>query len=237
MSYGPISLPVYGGVAMQYVLTFVGGVIIGVAVTLLAMAAGMFEPSGAVDPAFGTFMPAEPSVVLLGNHDRMRLTADFGYSDSRGKIWTAPKDYVSNGASIPQPLWSIVGSRTSGPWSYAAILHDWHCEKMIEPSDEVHRMFYEACRANGTPERKAKMLYAAVYHFGPSWKHKTLTSAMKSTSPDGSDEVINVGHKVVSETTATAIPTEEEMSRLIRVEAENPALEEIESMEIRVSRD
>jgi hypothetical protein len=34
----------------------------------------------------------------------------------------------------------------------------------------VHRMFYEASRLSGVGELHAKVMYLAVYHFGPRWK-------------------------------------------------------------------
>ena len=30
-------------------------------------------------------------------------------------------------------------------------------------------MYYEACRCGGVGKIKAKLMYAAVYHFGPRW--------------------------------------------------------------------
>ena len=35
---------------------------------------------------------------------------------------------------------------------------------------QVHRMFYEACRCGRTNVVQAKIMYYAVYHFGPRWR-------------------------------------------------------------------
>jgi Protein of unknown function (DUF1353) len=51
----------------------------------------------------------------------------------------------------------------------ASVVHDVACDTRDHPWQDVHRMFYEACRAGGVGEQKAKLVYAAVYHFGPKW--------------------------------------------------------------------
>lgn len=44
-------------------------------------------------------------------------------------------------------------------------------------SEQVHVAFYWAMRASGVPVVKAKIRFAAVYHFGPQW------AAAASTDP------------------------------------------------------
>lgn len=100
---------------------------------------------------------------------KMRLLDDFSYVDAKGTTWAAPKDSVVDGASIPQILWSVVGSPYTGEYRNASVVHDVACVKRDKPWQDVHRMFYEACRAGGVGEQKAKLMYSAVYHFGPKW--------------------------------------------------------------------
>jgi len=40
----------------------------------------------------------------------MKLLEDFWYDDPKGRHWLAPMGSIINGASIPQALWSTVGS-------------------------------------------------------------------------------------------------------------------------------
>ena len=75
-----------------------------------------------------------------------------------------------DGASIPQTFWAIVGGPFEGKYRFASIVHDRYCRAHGGHTwQEVHRMFYEACVAGGTDETLAKVMFAAVYHFGPRW--------------------------------------------------------------------
>jgi hypothetical protein len=47
--------------------------------------------------------------VRLISKGKIELLNDFRYRDSKNDIWKAPKGYVSDGASIPQVFWSVVG--------------------------------------------------------------------------------------------------------------------------------
>lgn len=137
---------------------------------------------------------------------KMQLLENFGYVDTKGVRWPAPKGSIIDGASIPQVLWSIVGSPYTGEYRDASVVHDVACVKRDRPWQDVHRMFYEACRAGGVGEQKAKLMYAAVYHFGPKWAPGGTSMFMLRT-----------------------MPVEEEFAQLKTfVESGNPSLEEIE---------
>lgn len=100
----------------------------------------------------------------------MTLREDFAYVDPTGKRWLAPAGTVVDGASIPRLFWTVIGSPFSGRYRNASVVHDIECDEMREPWQDVHRMFYEACRAGGVEEAQAKVMYYAVYHFGPRWE-------------------------------------------------------------------
>jgi hypothetical protein len=100
---------------------------------------------------------------------KMRLLEDFIYTDPVGKQWNAPKDSIIDGASIPRLLWSFVGGPFEGEYRDASIVHDVACDQMTEPWQHVHLMFYDACRCRGVGEKKAKILFGAVWKFGPHW--------------------------------------------------------------------
>lgn len=46
------------------------------------------------------------------------------YTDSAGRVWTAPAGMQTDLASIPQSLWTAVGSPATGLYRLAAIFHD-----------------------------------------------------------------------------------------------------------------
>jgi hypothetical protein len=99
----------------------------------------------------------------------MRLNRDFAYIDSNGKRWTATAGSIVNGASIPRAFWTLIGAPFSGAYRNASVVHDVYCENRRESWRDVHRMFYHACRAGGVSMPQAKVMYYAVYHFGPRW--------------------------------------------------------------------
>lgn len=100
----------------------------------------------------------------------MTLTAPFAYIDRADIRWEAPAGSVVNGASIPWPFWSVIGSPFTGRFRKASVVHDVACVDRTRPWKQVHRMFYEACRCSRTNVVQAKTMYYAVYHFGPRWR-------------------------------------------------------------------
>ena len=100
---------------------------------------------------------------------RMELLQDFGFVDALERKWVVPKGWVVDGASIPQPLWAFVGGPFSGKYRDASVIHDYFCDVRRRPWDEVHQLFYDAMRVSGVSPLKAKLMYLAVYRFGPRW--------------------------------------------------------------------
>jgi hypothetical protein len=99
----------------------------------------------------------------------MHLLDDFGYVDPGGNTWTALKPHKIDGASIPQVFWSFIGGPFEGKYRNASVVHDFECDVQKRPWRAVHRMFYNASRCGGVEATKAKVMFAAVYHFGPRW--------------------------------------------------------------------
>lgn len=97
-----------------------------------------------------------------GNDRDMSLIEEFCYVDPNGKKWTAPKGSIINGASIPQPLWSIVGSPYTGDYRRASIVHDVACNDPTVQRKDADIMFYHACLAGGCSFLEAELLYAGV---------------------------------------------------------------------------
>jgi hypothetical protein len=99
------------------------------------------------------------------------------FVDSRPTKWLAPKNTLTDGASIPSLFLTAVGNPRSKEFINAATIHDAYCgignESLSQYHSDtwqnVHRMFYDALRVSGTPSAKAKIMYAAVYLGGPRW--------------------------------------------------------------------
>lgn len=100
---------------------------------------------------------------------RFTLAQPFGYIDPSGTRWQAEKGLVTDGASIPWPLWSIVGAPFTGPYRRAAVIHDFYCDRKYRAWEKVHRVFYDAMITGGVDPLKAKLMYYAVWRFGPRW--------------------------------------------------------------------
>ena len=92
----------------------------------------------------------------------MKLLEEFKYTDPNGREWVAPKGSVVDGASIPRPLWTAVGSPYTGDYRRASILHDVACHDPSISRKDADRMFYYACRAGGCSKAQSALLYAGV---------------------------------------------------------------------------
>lgn len=103
-----------------------------------------------------------------GNHT-YKLLSDFTFIDPNGRVWTAPKGAIVNGASIPGDFWGIIGSPWAGRYPEASVIHDHFCQTKSRHWKDVHRVFYEAMIANKVKAIKAKLMYYAVYRYGPRW--------------------------------------------------------------------
>jgi hypothetical protein len=99
----------------------------------------------------------------------MVLLVNFVYIDPKGQLWGAPAGSKTDGASIPQAFWSIIGGPFEGKYREAAVIHDVACDQRSRSWKDVHYAFYTAMRCSGVDEMKAKIMYYAVYNFGPRW--------------------------------------------------------------------
>lgn len=91
--------------------------------------------------------------------DELRVTID-------GKLYVVPKDFKTNLASVPRPLWSFIAPQYSA-FIAPAILHDflYHCPHHLDRkiADEV---FYAALITEGVTAITATKFYTAVRLFG-----------------------------------------------------------------------
>lgn len=138
---------------------------------------------------------------------KMRLLEDFGYYDDRGLRWDAPKGSIVDGASIPRIAWTPVGGPFEGLYRYASVIHDVACDQKDRPWQAVHEVFYSAMLAAGEDPLRAKVMYGAVYHFGPRWP---LADRLQQYGSD----------PLVKEPPAPVLPETEENYRLLKAEIE-----------------
>ncbi|HSY51140.1 MAG TPA: DUF1353 domain-containing protein [Thermoanaerobaculia bacterium] len=103
-----------------------------------------------------------PKVEYLNGATRVRLLEEFAYHDCTGRRWTAPKGLVSDGASIPRELWTIVGSPMMGPHFFAGLLHDARYRLADCTKEEADLLLWDACLCGGTSEADALAIAEGV---------------------------------------------------------------------------
>lgn len=104
-----------------------------------------------------------------------RLFSSLRFKNDDGSITSIPAGFVTEGASIPRGLWSLVGSPFTGNYIEGAIIHDYRywlaltAKRPIGTRKEADDIFLKTMIFYGTPEREAKLKYWAVRLFGPRW--------------------------------------------------------------------
>ena len=119
----------------------------------------------------GRYIDAPPLVEWLDDGRHMQLKRPFTYIEEGGHEWPVPVETVVDGASIPQVFWSMIGGPFEGQYRNASIVHDYYCDIKSRPWLATHRMFHAAMLCSGVSAVRAKIMYYAVYRFGPRWTH------------------------------------------------------------------
>ncbi len=127
---------------------------------------------------FGAYDGLPAQVALLADGRQAKLLAPISYRQGNGTAWPVPVDSLLDGASIPRLFWTLIGGPFEGLYRDASIVHDRYCVTKERPWPDTHRMFYEAMRCSGVAEAKAKIMYYAVYRFGPRWPLGTAATAL-----------------------------------------------------------
>ncbi len=196
-----------------------------------------FGIQGTPNKEWGVFS-GDPQLKALPDGRNFELLERFVFVDRKKRVWTSEKGSKVNGASIPRMFWSTVGGPMEGQYRNASILHDTSCENHEETWKDVHRMFYEGCRCGGVPEVQAKLIYGAVYNWGPRWETQEVVimkdgqrvrgPRAKSIPPDQIEKRI-----VVSVPIASAKRSDSgEKALKAFIESKNPSLEEIEQFDV-----
>jgi len=201
---------------------FLGAAFIGL-VTVAASGGAQVRSSSEDSSNWGHFVG---TVETRWENDgrNMTLLRDFAYVEANGTVrWDARRGSVIDGATIPMWAWSIVGGPYEGKYRNASVVHDVGCDKKTRPWQTTHRMFYMAARAGGTSNVRAKIMYGAVYHFGPRWpdpklytlrqKDETELARLRQFIEDRPDVSLDSIDRLTSRSLLAAEPQIRESSR------------------------
>ena len=92
----------------------------------------------------------------------MRVLDRVTYTDAAGRVWPVPVGFVTDGASIPQALWSAVGSPFTGEYRIAAVLHDAAYADPGVKKDDADAMFRECAIECGCSHLLAELVFEGV---------------------------------------------------------------------------
>jgi uncharacterized protein DUF1353 len=99
---------------------------------------------------------------------KVTLIEPYAFFDPAGQEWNVPAGAKTDGASVPAALWALYPPFT-GSYRSAAVIHDYYCDNKERTWQDTHKVFYYAMRAAKVDETTAKVMYSAVYLFGPRW--------------------------------------------------------------------
>lgn len=138
---------------------------------------------------FGTFVGRVVAEWLSGGRE-MKLVEPFSYISPKNMLWDAPTGSIVDGASIPRFAWSIIGGPFEGKYRNASVIHDVACVRRDHTWQDVHEAFYTAMLASDVDTTIAKIMYAAVYHFGPRWDRRVTVSRVPFASAEAQAQAI-----------------------------------------------
>jgi hypothetical protein len=158
-----------------------------IAITL--MLAGAYPALG--QTSFGHYIGK--FVAEFGDDGRkVTLKGPYSFIDPAGQEWNVPDGYNTDGASVPSALWALYPPFT-GNYRSAAVIHDYYCDSKERSWQDTHKVFYFAMRAAHVDEKTAKIMYGAVYLFGPRWGPGTAPgqrSARVDATPEQQAKVV-----------------------------------------------
>jgi hypothetical protein len=133
------------------------------ALCVAATASGL----AAAETGFGRFI-GKLVAEFEGDGRKVTLIEPYSFVDPTGEEWPVPAGAKTDGASVPSAFWALYPPFT-GSYRSAAVVHDYYCDTKKRTWQDTHKVFYYAMRAAGLDERNAKVMYVAVYLFGPRW--------------------------------------------------------------------
>lgn len=130
-----------------------------------------------------------PVIILLADGRKAQLKEPVAYHGADSVSWPVPSGSLLDGASIPQPFWSLIGGPFEGMYRDASIVHDYYCDHHERSWQDTARMFYAAMRCSGVGEIKAKIMFYAVYRFGPRWPDPLESLSEPSVPAEALDDI------------------------------------------------
>jgi hypothetical protein len=125
-------------------------------------------------PIVPHFVSEEPVVRFLGDGRNCVLMSEIRFVDGNGREWIAEIGKQTDGASIPRPLWPMIGGPYEGRHRDGALLHDdayaeapaaeagfWTADLSPERR-AADVMLYQASVVRGTPRWRAWLIYQGV---------------------------------------------------------------------------
>lgn len=105
---------------------------------------------------------------MLDDGTNWRVLAEVVYTDSAGRKWTVPQGMITDLASIPRIVWTLVGSPGTGLYRKAAVFHDaaYRVPGMVK--DDADRMLRECAIECGCDVELADAIYEGVHLAGGS---------------------------------------------------------------------
>ena len=101
-----------------------------------------------------------------GDDELWQLVSDF-YVEVDGLPFTVPKDFLTDGASIPRILWRVCGHPLSTKRLPIAVFHDWlYWQGRPFSRDQADEIYRDGLLALGFPKWKANLEYYALRWFG-----------------------------------------------------------------------
>ncbi len=126
--------------------------------------------------------------------DRWLLLDDAVYQTRAGERITLPRGFVSNLASVPQPLQWIVP--VNGRHRAGAILHDLGFVLQDRPRDQVDLLFLQAMEDLGVRATQRWAMYAAVRVGG--WRPWRYNARQRADDLDAFLAQYNLGPQALS---------------------------------------
>jgi Protein of unknown function (DUF1353) len=108
-------------------------------------------------PPHGFFRGAPAKLQHEPDGDHYVVTRVLSYTDAKGHFLEAYRGFKTDCASIPRPLWSLVGSPCTGKYVEAAVIHDIGCDTHKYTWQITHRMFYDAMIDSGVSSSQAAL--------------------------------------------------------------------------------
>lgn len=185
---------------------------------IAAMSAVEVESAG----GYGSFSGLPAQIELAEDGRSAHLLRAIAYRSEAGVDWPVPEGAWLDGASIPRAFWTIIGGPFEGGYREASIVHDHYCITHTRPWPDTHRMFHEAMLCRGVPGFKARIMFYAVYRFGPRWADPGSIAEAAPLPP----------LDVADDATAPSVRRDAE-----RMRAEPMSVEEIEALAERSARE